>query len=128
MFWAYVGVKTYEGFIQLQRIFVRRQWALARGLLWVVFASLVFSLLPEESVRVVEQYQLAADWWRDPELSYKAYYWQLPVEKFGDQLRVIDYLKTIPSLRMRSTFGEPRPSSISCRSGKTPAGLFPTWA
>ncbi len=93
MFWAYVGVKTYEGFIQLQRIFARRQWALARGLLWVVFASLIFSLLPEESVRVVEQYQFAADWWRDPESSYKAYYWQLPLEKIGDQLRVVDYLK-----------------------------------
>ncbi|MGD0224867.1 MAG: glycosyltransferase family 39 protein [Terriglobia bacterium] len=94
MLWAYVCVSTYESFLQLQRIFVRRRWALARGLLWVVFASLVFSLLPEESVRIVEQYQLAADWWRDPELSYKLYWFQLPVDKFGEQLRVIDYLKT----------------------------------
>jgi hypothetical protein len=93
MFWAYVGVKTLEGFIQLQRIFVQRQWALARGLLWVVFASLVFSVLPEESVRVVEQYRFAADWWRNPEASYKSYYWQLPLEKIGDQMRVVDYLK-----------------------------------
>jgi hypothetical protein len=93
MFWAYVGVKTYDGFTQLQRIFVQRQWALARGLLWVVFASLVLSLLPEESVRVVEQYRFAADWWRDSESSYKSYYWQLPLEKIGDQLRVVDYLK-----------------------------------
>ena len=44
-------------------------------------------------MRVVEQYQLAADWWRDPELSYKLYWFQLPVDKFGEQLRVIDYLK-----------------------------------
>src|SRR5208283_5694591 len=27
-------------------------------------------------------------------LSYKLYWFQLPVDKFGDQLRVIDYLKT----------------------------------
>jgi 4-amino-4-deoxy-L-arabinose transferase-like glycosyltransferase len=94
MFWAYVGVKTYEGFVALQRIFMQRRWALARGLLWLVFASLAFSVLPEESVRTVQQYRFAADWWRDPESSYKAYYWQLPLEKIGDQMRVIDYLKT----------------------------------
>jgi hypothetical protein len=61
--------------------------------LWVVFACLVFALLPEESVRTLEQYRFAADWWRDPEASYKLYYWQLPLEKIGDQLRVVDYLK-----------------------------------
>ena len=94
LFWGYVCIRTYDGFRQLQRIFAQRQWTLARGLLWVVFASLVFSLLPEESVRVVEQYKFAADWWRDPDSSYKTYYWQLPLEKIGDQLRVIDYLKT----------------------------------
>ena len=37
MFWAYVGVKTYEGFTQLQRIFLQQHWALARVMLWVVF-------------------------------------------------------------------------------------------
>jgi hypothetical protein len=94
MFWAYVSVKTYEGFLQVQRIFVQRGWALARGLLWVVFASLIVSLLPEESVRIVQQYNLAADWWRDPESSYKSYFWQLPADKMGEQLRVVDYLKT----------------------------------
>jgi hypothetical protein len=93
MFWAYVSVKTFEGFVQLQRIFTQRRWTLARGLLWVVFASLAFSLLPEESVRIVEQYRYAADWRRDPESSYKTYYWQLPLEKIGDQLRVVDYLE-----------------------------------
>jgi hypothetical protein len=93
MFWAYVSIKTYEGALQLQRLFVRRHWVLARGLLWVLFASLVFSVLPEESVRIVEQYRYAADWWRNPEYSYQSYYWQLPLEKIGDQLRVVDYLK-----------------------------------
>jgi hypothetical protein len=93
MFWAYVCIKTYEGFMQLQRTLAQRQWALARGLLWVAFAGLVFTLLPEESVRIVEQYRFAADWWRDAETSYKMYYWQLPLEKIGDQLRVVDYLK-----------------------------------
>jgi hypothetical protein len=93
MFWGYVLIKTYEGFLQLQRLLVQRRWALARGLLWVVFAGLVFSLLPEESVRTAEQYRFAVEWWRDAESSYKMYYWQLPLEKIGDQLRVVDYLK-----------------------------------
>jgi len=93
MFWAYVGVKTFEGFLYLQRIFGQRRWALARGLLWVVLASLVFAVLPEELVRVAEQYRFVTDCWRDPEASYKTYYWQLPLERIGDQMRVVDYLK-----------------------------------
>jgi len=94
MFWAYVSLKTYEAVVQLQGIFVRRHWTLARGLLWVLFASLVFSLLPEEGVRIAEQYRYAADWVRNAEYSYQSYYWQLPLEKIGDQLRVVDYLKS----------------------------------
>jgi hypothetical protein len=93
MCWAFVCVSTYKSFVQLQGFFVRRHWDLARRLLWVAFAGLAFSLLPEESVRVVEQYQLAGSWWRNPELSYKLYWFQLPVDKFGEQLRVVDYLK-----------------------------------
>lgn len=93
MFWAYLSVKTFEGFMRVQRVFVQRQWNLARGLLWVVFASLVFSLLPEEIARTVQQYKLAAEWWCNPEASYKLYYWQMPTEKIGDQMRVIDYLR-----------------------------------
>jgi hypothetical protein len=93
MFWAYVSVKTYETFVGLQKLLVQRHWAVARVLIWVAFASLVLSLFPEESVRTVEQYQLLAAWWRNPELSYKMYWWQLPLDKLGDQMRVIDYLK-----------------------------------
>ena len=93
MFWGYVSIKTYEVFQQLQRIFARKGWTLARPLLWVVFAAIVISLLPEESVRAVQQYKLMADWWRNPELSYKVYWWQLSLDKLGDQLRVVDYLK-----------------------------------
>lgn len=93
MFWAYVCLKTFDGFVQLNRFFVQLRWTLARGLVWVVFAAMVFSLLPEETVRTLEQYRFAMDWWRDPEASYKVYYWQLPLEKIGDQMRVVDYLK-----------------------------------
>ena len=93
MFWAYVLDKALKAIKSLQRVFAARHWTVARMLLWVVFASLVLSLLPEESVRAVTEYKYLADWWRNPELSYKMYWWQLPLDKFGDQLRVIDYLK-----------------------------------
>lgn len=94
VFWAYVGLKTYEGFMYVQGTFAQRHWSIARALVWVVFALLICSVLPEESVRTAEQYRFAADWWRDPEGSYKTYYWQLPLEKIGDEMRVVDYLKS----------------------------------
>ena len=93
MYWGYVCVQTYEGFKFVQGIFARRGWAVARGLLWVVLIALGGSLLPEESVRVAQQYHFLADWWRNPRMSYITYWWQLPLEKLSEQLRVVDYLK-----------------------------------
>ncbi len=94
MFWAYVGIKTLDGFLYLQSVFVRHRWTLARAMLWVVFACLIGTMLPEEIIRAAEQYRFAGDWWHDSETSYKTYYWQLPLEKIGDQMRVVDYLKS----------------------------------
>lgn len=93
IFWGYLCVKTYEGFKFLRREFAQRGLTLARALLWVVLGGLVWSLLPEESVRFLQQYRLLHDWWQNPELSYELYWWQLPLERLQGQLRVIDYLK-----------------------------------
>ena len=93
MFWGYTCVKTYEGFQFLRRAFAQRGWTLARGLLWVVLVGVAASLLPEEGVRVVQQYGFLADWWRNPELSYDVYWWQLPIDKFAGQIKVINFLK-----------------------------------
>ncbi len=93
MFWGYVCVKTYEGFRYLQRIFAQRNLTLARSLLWLVLVGVAASLLPEESVRVVQQYSFLKDWWRNPEQSYAVYYWELPLDKLRDQMRVLDFLK-----------------------------------
>jgi hypothetical protein len=93
MFWGYVCVKTWEGFQYLRRVFEQRRWGLARTMLWLVLAGLVISLLPEESVRVAQQYKFLGDWWKNPEASYRVYWWQLPLDKLSDQLRVINYLK-----------------------------------
>jgi hypothetical protein len=93
MFWGYVCVKTWEGFQFLRRAFERHRWRLARAMLWLVLAGMVASLLPEESVRIAQQYRFLGDWWRNPEASYRVYWWQLPLDKLYDQLRVINYLK-----------------------------------
>jgi hypothetical protein len=93
IFWAYVAVKTYEGFQFLRRVLAQRGLILARSLLWVVLVGLAASLLPEEGVRVVQQYGFLRDWWRNPELSYMVYWWQLPLERLSGQLHVIDFLK-----------------------------------
>jgi len=97
MFWGYACVKTYEGFQFLRQAFAQRGWTLARGLLWVVLAGVAASLLPEEGVRVVQQYEFLAEWWRNPELSYSVYWWQLPLDKFAGQIKVINFLKASSS-------------------------------
>jgi hypothetical protein len=93
MFWGYVLVKTYQSFQYFRQLFAQRNWVLARALLWLVLAGLFASLLPEECIRFVEQYRFLGDWWRNPEMSYRVYWWQLPLEKLGGQLSVIDYLR-----------------------------------
>jgi hypothetical protein len=93
MFWGYVCVKTFEGFQFLRQFLAQRQWKLARALLWVVLIGLASTLMPEEAVRDAQQYKLFADWWRNPELSYDFYWWQLPIEKLAGQYQVIDFLK-----------------------------------
>jgi 4-amino-4-deoxy-L-arabinose transferase-like glycosyltransferase len=93
MFWGYVCVKTYEAFQYLQRTLKDRNLNLARGLLWLVLVGLAASLLPEESVRVLQQYSFMRDWWRNPEQSYSVYYWELPLDKLHDQMRVLDFLR-----------------------------------
>ncbi len=93
LFWGYICVKTYEGFKYLREVFARRRLTLARALLWLVLIGLASSLMPEEAVRVVQQYGFLRDWWRNPDLSYEIYWWQLPIEKLSGQIHVLDYLK-----------------------------------
>jgi hypothetical protein len=93
IFWAYVCVKTWEGSQCVRRLFAGRRWAVAGALTWVVLASLVFAALAEEGVRVVQQYRFLADWWKDPEVSYRNYYPQLQLEKLSDQVHIINFVK-----------------------------------
>jgi hypothetical protein len=93
MFWGYMCVQTWEGFQAVRRLFAQRGWAVAGALTWVVLANLVLALFAEEGVRVVQQYEFFADWWRNPEVSYRNYYPQLQLEKLSEQIKVINFLK-----------------------------------
>ena len=91
--WGYLCVKTYEGFQFLRLKFAQRGLTVARALLWLVLGGLAWSLLPEEAVRIVQQYNLLMDWRRNPELSYMTYWWQLPLERLQGQIHVVNFLK-----------------------------------
>jgi len=93
VFWGYVSVKAYEAFRFGQRAFARRGWRLARGLLWLLLANLVYLPMPREVFRIAEQYQGLADWSRDANRSYAQYPFPHPLDKFPDQMSVIGYLK-----------------------------------
>ena len=93
MFWGYVCVKAYQAFRFGLALAAKRGWRLAGVVLWILLANLAFALLPEECIRLKQNYQLLAFWRRNPELSYAQYWWQLPLEKLHDQMQIIDYLK-----------------------------------
>lgn len=94
MCWGYVWVRTFQGFRAVSRAFARRNWQLARVMLWLVFANLIYAGSIREIFRIDEQYRSFAFWRREPERSYTEYLWQLELEKFHDQMAIIDYLKT----------------------------------
>jgi len=93
IFWGYVCANVWDGLQYLRRVFECHRWILARSLLWLVAAGLLFSLFAEEGVRIVQQYRFLGDWWRNPRLSYQVYYYQFTMDAFAEQLRVTDYLR-----------------------------------
>jgi len=98
IFWGYVALKLYEGFRLAQAACARRGWRLARGLLWIVLLNAVYLPLPGEVFRIAGQYRDFAAWWRNPERSYAEYPFPHALDKFSDQMSVIDYLRKHSSL------------------------------
>jgi hypothetical protein len=99
MFWGYVLVKLYEGFVHLRELLARRNWRLARVLLWIVAAEVVYYPLPGYAFQIADEYRGLAAWVRNPHDSYLSYPFQFYVEKLHDQMATIDYLRenSVPS-------------------------------
>jgi hypothetical protein len=91
--WGYAAVSIYEGSRALARNFRRRNWRLAAGLVWVVFAEAVFLPLPGEFSKLTLRYEELREWRADAGRFYSNYPRQLPFEHLPGQLEVIHYLE-----------------------------------
>jgi hypothetical protein len=97
IFWGYLGVQAWEGARALAHYFARRNWRMARVLIWVVFANLVALCLPGPVMRMVANYRAFNQWRHGPALFYSSYAWPGAAEDFRGVLRVVDYLKRHPA-------------------------------
>jgi hypothetical protein len=93
MVWGYLAVKLYQGCRTAARACLTRGWKLARVLVWVVFANLVFWPMPQQVINLGVHYRALAKWWREGHPYYSHYPWLHPVSHYPDQLRVIGYLR-----------------------------------
>ena len=91
--WAYLVVSIYEGSRGLARNFGQRGWRLAAGLIWIIFAQVIFWPLPDEFNKLTMRYEALREWRRDREAFYAGYPNQLPFEYLGDELKVIGFLE-----------------------------------
>ena len=92
--WGYIAVKGFRVFQFAQAYLARRSFHLARALSWVVLVNLAFGLVFSEGLRVVADFQYFSAWARNPRASYPDYFPQHSLDKFADQLKVIDFLRT----------------------------------
>jgi hypothetical protein len=91
--WAYLVVSIYEGTCLLARNLRQRGWRLASGLLWIVFANILFWPLPEEYSKLTFRYEQLREWRADHERFYSDYPRLLPWEHFRGQFDVMHYLE-----------------------------------
>jgi len=93
MLWGYVLEKAYGGIRALLRKFAERRWQLARVLVWVLVANVIYWPVPAQVAALAVDSAALRDWWRDRNLFYATSPWSRPIDHFGDQLRVIEYVK-----------------------------------
>jgi Dolichyl-phosphate-mannose-protein mannosyltransferase len=91
--WAYVVVRTFEGFRKVSSRFEQRGWNAARWGVWIIFLNLLYFPLPVPAMKQLEHYQGLAQWRHDPEKSYETYEWALRLEHFRGEFQVIDYFR-----------------------------------
>ena len=94
MLWAYVAVMAFDGFRAVSQTLARRGWTAARVGIWLVFINCAYFPLPAPAMRQVERYEGLRKWWRNPEESYRSYWWSLGIEHLGGEFQAVRYLKT----------------------------------
>jgi hypothetical protein len=90
---AYLPVKLYEGVRALSLECARRRMTLARGLLWIAFANLLYLPLPAPASLWIQHFKGLVIWVHDPQRSYSTYSWPDPTEEMRDQTKVITYIR-----------------------------------
>ncbi len=93
MIWGYLALTIYEGCRRAAQYFTARGWRLARVLVWIVFANVIYWPIPEEVDNLRTHYEALRDWRRDPETFYAHYPWPHPLEHLKGELGVVHYLK-----------------------------------
>jgi hypothetical protein len=93
MFWGYLVVKVFQGFRALARASAARGWKLVPGLVWLVFANLLYLPLPTEAVLLKLRISDFRHWQEDPGRFYANYPWARVISHFDDQFQVIHYLQ-----------------------------------
>jgi hypothetical protein len=92
MIWGYLAVKLWEGIRAASGHFAARRWHLARVLVWIAFADVVFWPIPGEFDSLRAHYEGLREWRLNPEVFYANYPWPDYISHFSDQMRVIRYL------------------------------------
>jgi hypothetical protein len=92
--WGYLAVAALGIFRSAANWLGARQFHLARALVWVVFANVLIAAAFTEGFRVALDYQSFVAWARHPNAFYADYFPQHKLEKLGDQLKVIEFLKS----------------------------------
>jgi Dolichyl-phosphate-mannose-protein mannosyltransferase len=90
---AYVLVALFMEFGELSAKLGRRKMTLARVLLWIVFADIVYYPLPGLALMWAQKVKGAMVWVRNPEKFYENYWWPVAADHLSGQMEVIRYLK-----------------------------------
>jgi hypothetical protein len=93
MLYAYLPVKLFHAIRALAAKFAARKMTLARVLLWLVFAELIYFPLPHPFLSWMAGVRGTISWMRNPDKSYADYWRAHPVEHLAGQIEVIRYMR-----------------------------------
>ena len=93
LIWGYVIVEILRGFRLIEQYLSWRNFRFARLALWIAMANIAFALLLTDALSLVRDARSMATWVRDPRGSYSNYFPENGLDKFGDQLKVIDFVR-----------------------------------